>query len=204
MCHQRYNRTERTDENCPQARTVRRNDVDQAVERAVLDRLSELRDLLARPPADAPAEPDFDKARAEIAARRKRLVSAFASGALTAEDIAGHVAGLDRELAAVNAEAAKHSARATTDTRAGRAAALARVDVIAADWSALTLDERREVIALLAVRVVLSADGVPVVTWADASALAATVATETAPTAPASKRRRTGSSEGARSGRSAA
>jgi DNA invertase Pin-like site-specific DNA recombinase len=161
---------------CAKAPYVQQKIADSEIERATLARLIELRDILAAAPEPTPEAPDFESKRASIAARRKRLVQAVAAGKLGLDDIDAPIAELDAELAAVEVAAAEHAARVTTDTVEARRAALGFVDVVSKAWKGLIAEERRSVIAVLAERIVMTADREVHVTWRDASGLTASVA----------------------------
>jgi DNA invertase Pin-like site-specific DNA recombinase len=160
---------------CPHAPYVQQREVDPDIERATLARLVELRELLAAAPKHQPQAPDLEAKRAHIAARRKRLVQAIASGKLSLDDIDAPLAELDAELADVETATAEHAARATADTVEGRRAALAFVDGVSTAWAGLLPGERRSVLALLAERIVLTAERKVEITWRDASGLSAAV-----------------------------
>jgi DNA invertase Pin-like site-specific DNA recombinase len=161
---------------CEKAPYVQQRIADAEIERATLVRLIELRDILAADPEPTPDAPDFEAKRASIAARRKRLVQAVAAGKLGLDDIDAPIAELDEELAAVEVAAAEHAARTTTDTVEARRAALGFVDVVSKAWKGLIAEERRSVIAVLAERIVMTAEREVHVTWRDASGLTASVA----------------------------
>lgn len=161
---------------CTSAPYVRQRDADAEIARAALTHLVQLRDLLAVTPTPQPQAPDFDAQRTNIAARRKRLVNAVAAGKLRLEDIDAPIGELEAELADVDAAAAAHAARAGADTIEGRRAALSFVGVISEAWAGLTPEERRSMLAILAERIVLTAEGKVEVAWRDASGFAASVA----------------------------
>ena len=161
---------------CVQAPYVQHRVADAEIERATLARLVELRDVLAAAPEPKPDAPDFDAKRANLAARRKRLVQAVAAGKLALEDIDAAIREIDAELTDVETAAAEHAARSSGDTVEARRAALGFVDVVSKAWAGLLPGERRAVLAVLAERIVLSAEREIQVTWRDASGLSASVA----------------------------
>jgi hypothetical protein len=163
---------------------VRQAETDSAVERLTIAHLDTIRGALTLPPP-ARKVPDFGPRRADIAARRKRLVAAVAAGKLGLEDIDAPIAALDAELADLEAEAAAAEAECTSDTVESRRSALAFIDGIAEAWEGLTPGERRSVIMTLAERITIEANGTPAVTWRDASGLA--VAVGSADAAPMSR-----------------
>jgi hypothetical protein len=151
------------------------------VERLTIAHLDKIRGALTLPPP-ARKVPDFGPRRADIAARRKRLVAAVAAGKLKLDDIDAPIAALDAELAELEAEAAAAEAECTSDTVESRRSALAFIDGIAEAWAGLTPGERRSVIMTLAERITIDAKGRPAVTWRDASGLAVAVgSTDVAP-----------------------
>ncbi len=160
---------------CIQAPYVQQRVADAEIVRATLARLVELGDLLAVAPDQRPQAPDFEAKRADITARRKRLVTAVAAGKLALDDIDAPLAELEAQLADVNAAAAEHVARANADTLAGRRAALAFVGVVSDAWAGLVPAERRSVLAILAERIVLTAERNVEVIWRDASGLSASL-----------------------------
>lgn len=143
--------------------------------------MMELRGALLLPPPAPPKKPNFDKKRADIAARRKRLVAAVAAGKLGLEDIDTHVRELDAALEEVEAEAAAYEAELAGDSLESRRAALAFVENVAEAWAGLTPPELRTVIATLAEGIVVPVMGAPVVTWRDASRLAVAIEDSTEP-----------------------
>jgi hypothetical protein len=159
---------------------VRQAETDSAVERLTIAHLDKIRGALTRPPP-ARKVPDFGPRRADIAARRKRLVAAVAAGKLKLDDIDAPIAALDAELAELEAEAAAAEAECTSDTVQSRRSALAFIDGIAEAWAGLTPGERRSVIMTLAERITIDAKGRPAVTWRDASGLAVAVGSAEAP-----------------------
>lgn len=177
VCRRRLLRSHQIDVNivCEVGQFVRKEDADAFLEKVTLDRLMELRGALLLPPPAPPKKPNFDKKRADIAARRKRLVAAVAAGKLELEDIDTHVRELDAALEEVEAEAAAHEAELAGDSLESRRAALAFVENVAEAWAGLTPPERRTVIATLAEGIVVPVKGAPEVTWRDASRLAGTV-----------------------------
>lgn len=150
--------------------------IDAMLEQLTLSQLVTMRDLLAISPKATADAPNFDEKRTDILARRKRLVQAVAAGKLTLDDIDAPIAALDAELADIDTAAANHAARDTANSAEGRRAALAFVNVVAEAWAALTPDERRGVIAVLAERIVLTRERTIEVTWRDASELPLSVA----------------------------
>jgi hypothetical protein len=155
------------------------------VERLTIAHLDKIRGALTLPPRKRKV-PDFGPRRADIAARRKRLVAAVAAGKLELDDIDAPIATLDAELADLEAEAAAAEAECTSDTVESRRSALAFIDGIAEAWAGLTPSERRSVIMTLAERITINANGRPAVTWRDASGLAVAVGSADAP--PMSRR----------------
>jgi hypothetical protein len=155
------------------------------VERLTIAHLDKIRGALTLPPP-ARKVPDFGPRRADIAARRKRLVAAVAAGKLELDDIDAPIAALDGELADLETEAAAAEAECTSDPVESRRSALAFIDGIGEAWAGLTPGERRSVIMTLAERITLDAKGTPAVTWRDASGLA--VAVGSADAAPTSRR----------------
>ena len=161
---------------CITAPYVQQLVADAEIERRTLARLVEVRDLLADAPEPEQKGPDFEAKRANLAARRKRLVQAVAAGKLGMDDIDAPIAAIEAERADLEVAAAEHAARASADTVEGRRAALAFVDVVSAAWAGLTPGERRSVLAILAERIVLTVERNVEVTWRDASELSTSVA----------------------------
>jgi DNA invertase Pin-like site-specific DNA recombinase len=161
---------------CLKAPYVHQLVIDAAIERETLARLVDLRACLADAPEPQQKAPDFEAKRAGIAARRKRLVQAVAAGKLALEDIDAPITVLEAERADLEVAAAEHAARSGNDTVEGRRTALAFVEVVSAAWAGLTAPERRNVLAILAERLVLTVERKVDITWRDASGLSASVA----------------------------
>jgi DNA invertase Pin-like site-specific DNA recombinase len=169
---------------CTMGPYVQQHAADAEIERATLARLMELRELFSLARAQPPQAPDFEAKHAEIAGRRKRLVDAVAAGKLGLDDIDALLAELDAALADVQDAAAEHAARAATDTVEAQRAALAFADGVAQAWTGLAPTERRALLAILAERIVLTAERTVGVTWRDASCLSALLASARSPEPP--------------------
>jgi DNA invertase Pin-like site-specific DNA recombinase len=148
---------------------ARAQPLDEAAEEAVLARLGELRELLASRPErqgdGSKAPPDFAAMRHRVEQRLARAVSAFTDGTLTREELAAQRARLDGELLALRRreEAAAREARAA-DPVARRDLRRALGD-LRKTWRKATAEERRRVVALLAAKVEVDADGALRWTW---------------------------------------
>lgn len=150
-------------ENCDSA-GLRVEPVDAAAGALVLARLQELRAQLATAPP-RPTAAIVGPKRAELAARRERLVDLAERGAITAEDLTRRLATITAELATVDARAAEEATERSRTDPAARAGVLGHVDAIAAAWASMPVAERREVVRELASRIVLAAGESPLVTW---------------------------------------
>lgn len=144
--------------------------LEKAAVEAVLERLGELREVLAgrgsprRGGNPVPAQ-DFAGARRRVELRLARAVSAFTDGTLKAEELATQRTRLDGELV-------KLRAREQTQAREARAAdPKARGDMRRAlgnlrkTWREATIEERRRILRLLAAKVELLEDRTLRWTW---------------------------------------
>ena len=142
------------------ARHVHAGKLDALVAEAALDRLVELRHLLAQAgPTPPPKPPAVDHAAQLAAVKRKRarLLDAYEDGAIKKAELKERLAKLDAETGRLELAAAEDARRREAEERASRpevrADALARVEAIRAAWSRAPVADRREVLALLAARI---------------------------------------------------
>jgi site-specific DNA recombinase len=141
-------------------RHVHAERLDALAAEAALERLIELRDLLARAaPMRAPAPEEMDHA-AQIAAvkrKRERLISLAVDGTITKADLRARLVKLDTELGRLELAAAEHARRREAEERAtqpeARAEMLGRIEVLRQTWARTPVAGRREVLSLLAARI---------------------------------------------------
>lgn len=139
------------------AERANRVDSDELIARMVLDRLTELREELARPVRASKAG-SLEPQRKRLRKKRENLIDLGVDGMLTKEELRVRLAKLDDELAAL---VDPPSAPKAADLRF----ALALVEKIREAWGKATVDERREILSLLTTKIVFQA-GEAVVEWA--------------------------------------
>lgn len=147
-------------------------DVDPIAGAAALERLVELRDEIGRGPTPQ-AKPTSDwAARAErLERRRERVIENATDGTITREDLRRELARLDGERGKLErARDAEQRSRAAATPRARRAL-LRDLEALRAAWDEATVPVRRQILARLAARIVLGAEGAPVVQWRSAEDL---------------------------------
>ncbi len=157
---------------------IRAYEADEAAERAVATRLAELREELARAPAKtaAPKSIDVTAALAKIEARKRRTIDNAADGVISRADLQEALARYEADATKLRRQISREADDRAAEERATdpgrRAAALGQVQALAASWRRMPVEQRREVLALLAIRVEIGRSGVRF-TWRSAADLAA-------------------------------
>jgi site-specific DNA recombinase len=130
---------------------ARQDELDAEVERQAIERLEQLREQLARPPAPKPTEPvpDFVGERKKLARRRDNLLDAIADGTIAREDASSRLRVIDADLADVNRREGEWLDRQNVPVPAVRRERLRHVEELRRAWGKLTVKERREAIGRL-------------------------------------------------------
>jgi site-specific DNA recombinase len=152
-------------------------DAEASVTEAVLGRLAELREELAKgpEPESAPQMVDFDAKRRQLDARRERIVQAFEDGAIDRDALRVRLGRLDAErlkLEALEVEATTANVLESLETRR---TVLRELAVIRRAWAAMTPPERRIAVNILVVEARLTKGAEPVYVWRTAEDLAASL-----------------------------
>jgi DNA invertase Pin-like site-specific DNA recombinase len=157
---------------------IRAHAIDVAVSARALERLTELREELAHPPREAAPtvhRKDFAGMLARIDTQRANAVDLATSGAMSGEDLRRALARYEEQASVLRREqtkAAEEEARLLRGTdRESRSRALLDVNAIRASWEHADVEQRREVIGLLAARIEVGRAGVRF-TWRSAEDLA--------------------------------
>jgi site-specific DNA recombinase len=131
----------------------------------VLERLEELRDLLAAGPAPEKRRKVVDVAeqRAELAKRRERLLQTFEDGHTTRERLRDRMAALDAERLRLDAQEAE--AGRPRPTVAVYREALRDVSSLRKAWRVATPEARRQMVNRLAVAVMVQNGKSPAPRW---------------------------------------
>lgn len=154
---------------------IKVREVEALAEPMIVDRLTELRDELAKRPANA-REPapivDHAAKRARLDKQRANLLDAYADDLLTKDDLRARLAKIDAEKLKIDAaEAAAKKSPALASPKARREL-LAQVRVLTHAWAHATPEERRAIVGLLVMQAKLRAGAPPIMVWRRAEDLA--------------------------------
>lgn len=156
---------------------IRAYEADDAAARLVLERLTELREELAKPGKVAPtATTDVSAALARIETKKRNAIDLATDGTLSKAQLREALDRYEAEAAKLRRQAEREKAAHAAAERAAdperRADVLRHVRALRAAWRNMPVDERRKVIALLAKRVEIGRSGVRF-SWRSAAELAA-------------------------------
>ncbi len=147
---------------------ARAEPLDVAATTAILARIEELRAELERPRLEVKREAksfDLAGARARIATRRARAVQLAVDDAITSAQLITQQARLDAELAALAKRETETEREVKGTNIEARATVAGALKHLAKAWKKLTIEERREAVPLLALRVEIASTGDLVWTW---------------------------------------
>lgn len=144
------------------------------VTEAVLGRLAELKDELARgpEPESAPRLVDFGAKRRAIEAKRERVVHAFEDGAFDRETLRAKLTRLDAERMKLEADEIAATTASVLESVETRRCVLRELRVIRQAWTQMTPAERRQAVNILMVEARLVRGIEPVFVWRSAEDLA--------------------------------
>lgn len=145
---------------------IRAYAIDAAAGEEIVERLTELRDELARP-APAPVRParrDVAGMLARIETQRGNAVDLATGGAMSRDDLLRALARYEEQAAALRREAERaaeeDARRAAATDPVVRQKALREVRALRLAWSRMAIEQRREALAILAARVEVGRAGV--------------------------------------------
>lgn len=157
------------------ARNMRVDGIDEAAASAVLDRLGELREELATPPAKAAPAASRESAiasqRRRLEQRRERLLDLAESGDIGRDVLRHRLERIAAELAAVEAAEAAAAARQAVRSPKVRREMLRDVAAIERAWARATVAWRRDIVVRLAERIELEHGKPPAFAWRPVEAL---------------------------------
>jgi site-specific DNA recombinase len=163
---------------CPRkcgARYARVDAVDEAIAAATLDQLVELREHLAKAPASAPRAKviDFAAMRAQLHAKRARLLDAYADDLMSKDELRTKLAEVDAKVGQLQTretEAANGTPLADSGVRREM---LRHVESLSKAWRRANPEQRRGILAELAHEVLIWRGAAPKARWKTADEIAA-------------------------------
>ena len=158
------------------ASLVRVDAADHAAALLAVARLAELRELLGRhvePVDEEPVRPLADR-RADIAARRERLLDMAERGAITVMELQARLAKLDARVDKIAADEARLEGERRARAPEVRRELLRAVESVERGWLGLSVRQRRELLQRFAARIELVAGAEPRIAWRPIEDLVAT------------------------------
>lgn len=149
---------------------------DSSVAMQVEERLADLRHMLARSGSDtraaAPMKTSIEKRRKALEDQFHRATQLAIEGLIDAARLRTQKERIERDLAVLQAEEQERERAVKRTSPKALRAVLDRVRVLRDAWAAMTTEERRRVLCLLAHEVQLNAGAAPAIVWRTTEELA--------------------------------
>lgn len=139
-----------------------------ATDQAIVDRITALKDWLAKVPKEASANhpvEDFSLRRTQLAQKRERAIEAFTDGDISRDELRVTTARLDKLRTKLDAEEASAARRSSALDPAARKAFLGVVSNLRKAWAEASVAEKRELLATFTSAVRLERDKPPIFVW---------------------------------------